>query len=381
MAIRLVMLATLLGGALVVRPAAACIPPPCWPASTIPPGAATVPANVPALGFTLGRTGGAFSGDAMGFQLLDPDGKAVSLTFEATSSPPAGNYLVRPKEPLQPDRTYQVRYPEGCPNLHPKTPPDVVEWPLHTGPAIPIPTSIGTVTVTGHRVAEAPVGYYIGACVLTPLRAGLTHVQIHATPEFQAYLPLGNVSATIDGRSAPVVNYQQPGPAAAIEMDLYAHCAGDAGMSGGLASGKYQVQFEAWLLGITPLPPPLTATIELSCDDSVRPDAAPDLAADTRSSADTTAPGDTAVAGDAARADGGPGDAGPDVAAADDAAPPSGDSGVPADAAAVSPGTRGCGCALGARSADGTLGLLLAASVWLRRWARVARARRQRSAS
>jgi hypothetical protein len=78
MAIRLVMLATLLGGALVVRPAAACIPPPCWPASTIPPGAATVPANGPTLGFTLGRTGGAFSGDAMGFGSSSKPGSSAS---------------------------------------------------------------------------------------------------------------------------------------------------------------------------------------------------------------------------------------------------------------------------------------------------------------
>jgi hypothetical protein len=350
-----VMLAGVLTGtaALAARPAAACVPPTCWPASSIPAGPATVPANVPALGFNLVQRGGGHVGDAAAFQLIDPDGKAVSLAFEQNMFNP-GSYLVRPKEPLQPGRAYKMRYPQSCPGNEPKDPPEIVERTLMTGPVTPLPTSIGTVAVTGHQVTDAQVGYNTGACVLSNLRTGLTHVEIHPTPELQAYLALGRVNALIEGRAAPVVNYQQPGPTAPIEMDLYAHCAGDAGMSGGLMPGKYEVKFAADLLGVTPLPPPITATVELYCDDRPPGDAA--AAADVRTGADTAVVADAAV----------PVDGGMPVA---DAGGATGDAGAaPADGGMAVGRSSGCGCVLaGGRVAGTPGGMLVLVALCLRR--------------
>jgi MYXO-CTERM domain-containing protein len=331
---------------LAARPAAACQPPRCWPASAIPGPGARVPANVPALGFTATQIGGTFSGDPNAFELLDPMGKPVRLTVERTA-PNAPSFFLRPQEALQPNSTYRIRYPQACLGS-PVPEPQVVEQPLLIGPASPVPTSLGTVTVTGHRVAEASVGYFIGACNLSPLRAGLTHVQIQPSPELQAYLALGRIDVRIEGRSAPIVNYEQPGARAPVELDVYAHCAGDAGMSGGLRPGRYQVEFAADLFGVTPLPPPVTIPLDVYCDEPPAGDAGPDAV--------TEPPADAAGTRDGARPA--------------DAAAPVGDTGPLAEDAGVTLGAAsGCGCALGGgRPAGPAAGLLLVlAALALRR--------------
>lgn len=335
------------------RPARACIPPPCSPASTVPSGPAPVPANLPALGFTQAQVGGNFVGDPGAVQLLDPDGKAVGLTVEPTQ-PGSGSYYLRPREPLQPGRSYRLRYPEGCPNYQPKTPPEVVERVIMTGPSTPLPTALGHVTVTGHRVDNAQVGAFIGACVLSDLRVGLTHVVIQPSPELGAYLPLGAITASVNGASAPMYRYEQAGPAGPVEFDIYAHCAGDAGMSAGLMPGKYQVQFGARLFGVTPLPPPVTVAVELSCDEEPSPPEA--------------TPSDAGVPSDGARL-------------SPDATPPV-DAGPAADAmpavdvtATLGAATPSCWCTMGRAGRAGLAPLLLPlAALALRGW------RRRRSA-
>jgi MYXO-CTERM domain-containing protein len=206
---------------------------------------------------------------AEGFALVDDQGAPVPVSIVETP-PGSRTFHVRPNAALLPGRQYRLRYPEACEGNLPSA-PKTTEHTFTTGPAASPPASIGTVKVTGHRVAEANVGSGPGWCFLMPLRAGLTHVEVQLSEELKAYGALTTISTLINGRSAPVVNQRQEGANAPLEMDVYAHCAGDAGMSAGLPPGTYQLEIRAHVLGIDTPPPPVFTTIELACEGGPRP--------------------------------------------------------------------------------------------------------------
>jgi MYXO-CTERM domain-containing protein len=157
----------------------------------------------------------------------------------------------------------------------------------------------------------------------------------------------------------------EAGPDGRLEMDVFAHCAGDAGMSGGLPPGTYQLELRASILGVLTPPPPIVATIELSCDEAARPDGGSDGAIadggapDAEGVADAGAKGGAGGGGGRSTGSGGTGGGGTGGGSA-------GAGGTPPTTPAAGDG---CGCRLsgGAGTKAPLVGLALAAMLVRRR--------------
>jgi len=278
--------------------------------------AGLVPANLPALWWTpLGREVAPYT---MGQSVVvrRVDGAAVATTVEAPSMWPATR-LVRFAAPLEPDAAYELAADSPC-----TAGGSAVSVRFQTGPAAPLPTTVGTLSFGLPQSALVSVDDGLATGICGPMFPAITHrVSVALSPEAEPWRNALQYDMTVDGvrwawRSFRSVNLR---PATGLP-DLYIPCGapfqGTLQFIRVLSPGRHTVTVRAFLPGST-VSQTLTGDIELQCP-------AP---ADSGVPADASTPSDTPAPVDAPA----PSDLGPlpDVIVSVDA-------GLPVDAGVVS---------------------------------------------
>lgn len=277
--------------------ARACSPDTCSPAWVRPADGATVPANLLVIEYATANDRSLFNGDGglsrdaqmQAFQLLTQSGEIVPVTLSAQVAPgtsdETGVYLVAPVTRLSSGTTYRVQFPRGFDCDHTGTfDTDMVEQSFSTGPAVVLPTKIGSASQVGHEVSLLEVPTSSGSCT-TMITAAIAHVEINPTTELRAYLPLTRLTAYVDGEW--ITQVRPESPVERVGLDVYAGCVvDDPGAYAGIAPGKHRLELRVQVLGQTTPPPPIWTDIHLDC---------PAMTADGGKARDGGAPTDASV--------------------------------------------------------------------------------------
>lgn len=251
---------TFVGGAGAVL---ACSQPACWPANFPVADGAEVPANILALPYKAASSAAVPAGaasDPKAFTLLDEQGTPVAV--EATPRPPGSqSFLIRPVAKLTAGKVYQVRYPSDC------TATTFVQRSLKAVSEVDLPTEIGTVKASGHRIDSVRVQTSSGSCT-TLITAALAKVTLAPSSQLRAYWPVAEISATTGGLSAPLAT-QKILPDGTLDLEVYAGCnVTDKGAATGLKPGLHTLQVHVKVPGAPELPP-VTTSVELRCTEPV----------------------------------------------------------------------------------------------------------------
>ncbi|WP_434299011.1 hypothetical protein [Corallococcus exiguus] len=177
-------------GMLVPMPARACIAPNCSQGVRFPlPKDGVVPANVPGL-----VTIPPFqeSVDPSTVRLLLPDGTPVSATVTAGAHE---TQVLVPDAPLEPGTTYRIEAQEVCERQQPQT----RSVTFTAGPALPLPTTLGTLTAdTPSRGSFNVYGEWI--CVESLEQGESTTLRLTPSPELVPFLPWVHWTVEVDGK-------------------------------------------------------------------------------------------------------------------------------------------------------------------------------------
>lgn len=390
-----------------------CGPFPCEPAFVAPVAGASIPANVPAFPlipeavYGLGADAGFESGpvDAMAgstptptIELLDPLGQVVPVDIVLAVVPGSGTYNIIPRTTLVPG-TYRFRQPITCRGSATSAPvvlptPSLDDQPFSVTPAAPLPTTVGSVTVSASQMTSYRIGAVLpdGGCSKERAAAVAT-LAFTPSPELAPFLPVARFEVCLDDAWCWFTNWGnidiEPHPASQPFYDKFFTLCPPEEFGPGLAEGAHTGLFTARLPGQEPLPA-VPFSFTLSCANAVvepsgvvsdaRPGSAADLAPLAPGPDGALANGDGGVAadvpaiGDALNAVPPGLDVGTlaaDAAAAVDTpqAPPTGD-GVNAES-----GASGCQCSLTRKDGD------MAGVLWLLGLAILGRARSKRRRS
>ncbi|RKG63386.1 hypothetical protein D7V80_30890 [Corallococcus sp. CA054B] len=178
-------------GMLAPTPARACIAPDCEQGVRFPlPGdGGVVPANVPGL---VAIPPLLESMDPSTLRLLLPDGTPVSATVTAGAH---GTQVLVPDAPLEPGTSYRIEAKGACERQGPQT----RSVTFTAGPALPLPTTLGTLT------ADTPIQgsfkvYGDWICSEGREQGESTTLRFTPSPELVPFLPWVHWTVEVDGK-------------------------------------------------------------------------------------------------------------------------------------------------------------------------------------
>lgn len=255
------------------RPSHACTAPACNESWSAPEAGKSVPANAPAIVFHQG-TAPISAGGTPTFSaptLKTKDGTAVPFTIDGD--------LLKPTFPL-PTGELVLGYDEGCVSPAPDGGVTAKTLSFDVGPSAPLPTAMGTVTVTYARRTVQVVSYS-GSCTGS-LDAAVADLVVALDPKLVPFRSITRFVTTVDGkdwaktvfgRDTPTPSTPAYGMAAGARRPdvVFAGCgsASDAGPDTaddrGLSPGKHKVTIVAEIAG-APALPAVDVDIDLRCD-------------------------------------------------------------------------------------------------------------------
>jgi len=240
-----------------------------------PAAGRSIPANAPALHYVLFATGANVPPEAFqppqGIELFNGAGAGVPVTINAD---PFYGYEIDPATPFVAGQTYRLRYPDPCAGSG-----TISEQTIAIGPAAPIPTTSGTVTLTA-VTGDVPYTCFDLPYVLHN-QPGLA-IGITPSAELAPFLPVTLFEVVVDAltwsRSAyggPHTFATLPGIIQHPDDRLYADCglAGDGDPQNdcptraeGLTLGAHRMWINVHILGSTSDPQRLDADFTIDCD-------------------------------------------------------------------------------------------------------------------
>lgn len=252
------------------RISAACSPPRCGPGYFVPATSSTVPANIPALSWrsqsTYENTG---PRDPSLVKLTTTADPTTPLPFTATlvrSTPFYSDWQLLLGQPLVEGTSYTATDSNVCPSpFHPS--------PVSTfsvGPASPLPTQLGALTVAPSEVGVLDLGTGSGRCEW-PVDATSAKIQLELSADALPWRDALHFETLVDG--LPWINgdlgalYPAPGSngqGRGIDL-LFRWCyTDDLGVVSGLGPGVHSVAMRATLPGTNVLlvTPPISISFE-----------------------------------------------------------------------------------------------------------------------
>lgn len=214
---------------------------------------ARVPANIPALAFNVYTP----PVDGGTFELRGPDGGLVPLTIEHQAVPPV--WLARLSAPLEVDAGYVASLPCGS------APGGVRSIRFETSPAMPLPSSVGTLTAFAPQ-PEARVGPLCNS-LLSGVQARL---ELVPSAELEAFMPVTMLTLNASTMTYPWATggygygFHQYDPQFSNRLDrVYVVCEGS---TGGLPQGATTFELHAAVAGSAATWTPASVTVTLTCD-------------------------------------------------------------------------------------------------------------------
>ena len=259
--------ATLLCVTAVAPSAEACsfvTPGGCQPAIHFPGTGRLVPANLPAIGvaFPPGTPG-------VWIELRDANGALVEGVVETEQESLLRFY---PAAPLHPDTDYALVYPEPC-GQGGSDAGEVVSVSFHAGPAVDLPTSLGTARVSQYRFADLEGDLDNTTCRAVEVRGVIAQLELEMTPELEAYLPVARFVTTLDGKPWSGSSYggffsagSSYGPTSREVGWIFAEC--DGTVHHGTTLGKHTVTVTASIEGAPDVELAASTSVELTCEAS-----------------------------------------------------------------------------------------------------------------
>ncbi|MFO0692211.1 MAG: hypothetical protein U0230_01515 [Polyangiales bacterium] len=267
-------LGSVLGVSTVTSRASACSPPPpCTPPSLVGDGA-SLPANAPGffLDFVMGRptelqvevtSGGGVLGSTLGNPTDVPGMRSVGVDLSGLAG---STITIRSLLPCTPTPSY------------PQTMPVTAEATLAIGPSIPLPTTLGHLSV--EHVASAWIPFPLGTGCAASDEVAAIRVTLQASDESAPWLPALAFETRVDGATylrTSAYGYPVGGmfraPGGSIvghgEDLFYAACPDldETLATEGLAPGRHEVSLRGYFADGTYLETPPIA-IELHCAGS-----------------------------------------------------------------------------------------------------------------
>lgn len=315
--------ASLFAGDAVAESGSACI----GGATTLPRFGATVPANVPALVFTLPSSLAFRTLADADIQIKRGDGTAVAYTAEGSSP----RFLLRPRQPLTPG-PHVLSYENLCSDVRARA-----EVAFQVGAASDLPTALGKLELDPPARASSS-----GGSIEVRLDADARLVPFLATTAFTLEVRRG---ATVVGRVQEVSAFPGVGSVHRLSSAVSFPCAQASD------SGELTVELRGDVAGRNgPALAPISATTTATCPFPEPPPPPIDGGGPDRVSPIDGSPVDGGQPGDRADPrDGTPGPA--DTVSLTDRAPSPPP--VAVDAASAPPPPRGGGCSLGRGPASG----------------------------
>jgi MYXO-CTERM domain-containing protein len=183
------------------RPTEACSPPSCQQGFIVPATDSTVPANIPALYWRSLFASMNMAGDPTGLTLATTSDPGTHLPFTTMVIPPTSPYpyrtdaLVIPDQPLAEGTSYVLSDANACDDRFP------VQAPMstfHVGPAAPLPTELGTLTIGTSDAAELELATISGACT-APVQTVTAPVTLTLAMEAMPWRDALHLETYVDG--------------------------------------------------------------------------------------------------------------------------------------------------------------------------------------
>lgn len=217
------------------RPAEACSAPACSPGRFhLPAAGDPVPASLPAVLFE--PSSDSESNHAEGVELVRIDGTAKKAIALSATRLATGAYLLTPEVPLEEGAIYRLTDQEACWDE------PAAEATFETGPALPLPSALGAVTVTAPTSRGVSVASHDPYCP-TDVEAMVADVTLAPDKSMLPWLRLVDLEVVVDGRrwygDRPWVS----------ETRLFTICSDNQEVLGtpGLAEGLHEVSMRALL--------------------------------------------------------------------------------------------------------------------------------------
>jgi len=269
-----------------------CGPFPCEPAFVAPVAGASIPANVPAFplipeevyGQSVVDAGLEFGPlDARGnppptptIELLDPLGQVVPVDILLAAVPGSGSYNIIPRTTLVPG-AYRFRQPISCQGSATSVPvvltvPSIDDQPFTVIAAAPLPSAVGSVTVSPSQMTTYRIGAYADGVCSEEKTAAVATLVFTSSPELAPFLPVARFEVYVNGVDWWFTNWGnvdiEPHPASQPFYDRFFTVCPPEEFAPGLPEGAYTGSFTVRLPGQEPLPA-VPFSFTLSCVNTV----------------------------------------------------------------------------------------------------------------
>ncbi len=243
-----------------VRPADACSGAKCNGGFFLPAGG-TVPASLPALVFEphLDEAGTAGSTPVKLFRL----DAGVEILVDIQRVDQGGRVYLFPLSPLLPDSDYLIRGDDLCLT-------GTTETTIHTGAALPLPASLGSVTAGASTIDPLQVSTISGSCSAT-ITAAQAKIDLTLSADAAPFAGALQVSTFVDGKPftwSPSL-LTEPALGGSMHSIVFASCkSDDASAEKGLSEGSHQVFMRGTLPGTMLKLDTAPVEVTLSCGDA-----------------------------------------------------------------------------------------------------------------
>jgi MYXO-CTERM domain-containing protein len=249
---------------LTVDPSAAdaCSAPQCWPGSITPRDATPVPSNLPGIYWQPLRGGsGAAETDPGNVVLATAAAPSTGLPF--TTMPLAnGAVLLVPDQPLVENTTYVVTDLNNCGgSVGGPTASFVV------GPAAPLPTFLGSISVTSEAVESRDVASSSGSCS-TEVTAHRVTITPELIAEARPWTSVFHFDVLVDGEVWQQTDSINNFPDVRGTWQLFRTCPSttlDPGAAPGLGAGAHTVSVRATIPGTSYALSSDEITVDMHC--------------------------------------------------------------------------------------------------------------------
>ncbi|AKV00730.1 hypothetical protein AKJ09_07393 [Labilithrix luteola] len=240
------------------RPSAACgVIPQCDSVEVLPAPGAAVPSNAPALAFFDAAI-------ATNFELHKATGELVATTTSATADAATNTKFLFLSTPLTAGEAYEVRWSPNC------QVPNRSSVSFTAGPAAPLPTTMGSVTVAeslrgdhsscGHvwNTSQSSDGGHQAA----------TFFEFAPSAELVPYLPIAKIVSFVDGQPVNLDIQDITTSTSTSRRGIRTVCVTDPGYDtyGTVSAGLHHIRLEAIVAGATSQPLPLEFDANVQCE-------------------------------------------------------------------------------------------------------------------